>query len=336
MTQAKLYKIVNNQAHCQLCNHYCQIGNESFGACGVRYFKNNQLSALTYGRPTSLGIDPIEKKPLYHFLPGSLAYSLGTWGCNFHCHNCQNWQMSQTRQLLEDENIKYISPEQIIKQALKHNCQSIAYTYNEPTIFFEYALAIMELAHQAGLKNVWVSNGYMSPECRQQILPYLDAINIDLKFFNDELYLKICGAKLAPILENIKFFHAQGVRLELTTLLIPELIEQSQIKQIIKFIKNIDTNIPWHVSRFFPDISWQLADFQTTPLDLLKKTYETAKQAGLRYVYLGNYDDSQYNSTYCPNCQSLMIQRKGYDIKCFDNHGNCAKCKTNLNLIIKS
>lgn len=297
---------------------------------------DSKLYSLVYGRPVSLNIDPVEKKPLFHFLPGSFTFSLGTLGCNFRCANCQNWTISQP-EINETIllNNKIISPEKIVSEALKNNCQSISYTYNEPTVFAEYALDIMKLARKNGLKNIWVSNGYMSSDCLEQIMPYLDATNIDLKSFDNNFYLKNCGAKLESVLDNLKTLKQNKIHLEITTLIIPSLSDDlGMLKNLSSFIASeLGDDVPWHISRFFGDISWKLEKTQPTEISLLEKIYKIGQEQGLKYIYVGNVTDSKLENTYCPNCHELAIGRIGYNIKRFDNKGRCKKCKTDLNII---
>lgn len=316
MIEAKLYKkLKGKKIRCSLCNHRCLIPDGKNGVCGVRLSKDGRLYSLVYGRPISVNLDPIEKKPLYHFMPGTSTLSFGTFGCNLRCDWCQNWEISQfpkltvnSKQLTDND---YISPKTIIAEAKKLNCPSISYTYTEPTIFFEYALDTMKLAHQAGLKNIWVSNGYFSKKCFEEIEPYLDAINVDLKSFDDKIYLKYCGARLQPVLDNLERIaatkHLRGeskpktpprwtethlgggnkIHLEITTLLIPGINDdEKQLKQIAKFIASLDKNIPWHLSRFFP--CYKMTKVDPTPISTLKKAKSIGQKAGLKYVYLGN------------------------------------------------
>jgi len=338
---------------CELCCHFCRINNEGVGICGVRKNINGKLISLVYGHPAAMNIDPIEKKPLFHFLPGSSAFSLGTLGCNFRCDNCQNWEISQifssplTR---GDKGGLYsinktpsssplsggeLSPREIVDQALASGCRSIAYTYNEPTVFAEYALDIMKIAKKNNLKNVWVSNGYMSQICLEAILPYLDAANIDLKSMDEKFYIKNCGAKLQPILKNLIALRKAGVHLEITTLVIPKLSDDpAMLKQAAKFIAHeLGDEVPWHLSRFSPEVSWKLKTTPETDEEAIFRAYEIGKQAGLKYVYVGNVSGTDKENTYCPACGQLAIKRLGYDITRHDNNGRCAKCGKDLNIL---
>lgn len=337
MQEAQFYKKSTNLAVvCELCNHRCLIKNQALGICGVRKNLNGKLYSLAYGYPVAINIDPIEKKPLFHFQPGSSTFSLGTLGCNFKCGNCQNWGISQAIPLNPPlSRGKIIEPEEVIRQALKAKCQSIAYTYNEPTIFAEYALDIMKLAKQNNLKNVWVSNGYMSQSCLKAIIPYLDAINVDLKSMDENFYQKNCQAKLKPVLQNLIDIKKSGVHLEITTLIIPNLSDDlAMLKKLAKFIfKELGSDVPWHLSKFSPEISWKLKECAPTPEDAIFKAHELGKNAGLKYVYVGNIYSTDKENTYCPNCGQLAIKRLGYSITRYDKNGHCANCQADLQII---
>jgi pyruvate formate lyase activating enzyme len=282
---------------CEACSHFCLINPGKVGLCGVRQNFDGKLYSLVYGRAISLNIDPIEKKPIYHFLPGSRTLSLGTLGCNFSCYNCQNYEISQIYEekgnTAKYEGINWghnITPEEIVREALVNNCPSISYTYNEPSIFVEYALETMKLARAKGLKNIWVSNGYMSDLVLDEVVPFLDAINVDLKSFNNEFYKKYCGAELAPVLKNLKKLAQSDVSLEVTTLIIPGLTDDLEmLEDLIDFIKNdLGRDAPWHISAFSPYISWKLKDLSATPHDLIYKIKEMGIERGLKNVYVGN------------------------------------------------
>ncbi len=300
MKECLLYKkLAGNKVQCRACWRYCVIENNKRGKCGVRENKNGELFSLVYGQPCAINIDPIEKKPLYHFLPGTKTLSIATVGCNFLCAACQNWQISQVLKVPggRPRSVPRVlppgyscSPDEIIEMALKSNCPSISYTYTEPTVFLEYALDIMKLAKAKGLKNIWVSNGYFSPETFELIKDYLDAANIDLKGFTEEFYQKYCGAKLAPVLDNLKRLKGTSTWLEITTLVIPSLNDSPEtFEKIASFIKTeLDPETPWHISRFFGDVSWKLQHLPDTPLETLKTAYQIAKSAGLKNVYIGN------------------------------------------------
>lgn len=278
----------NNIVQCQACAHYCVIQENKTGICGVRKNIAGELQLLVYGKPVAVHVDPIEKKPLYHFLSGTKILSFGTFGCNFHCGFCQNWEMSQTtdHRLLTTDYDEW-PPEKLVEYAVKNKIPSIAYTYNEPAIFVEYAHDIMVLAKEKGLKNVFVSNGFESKETLEYIGPYLDAINIDLKSFSDDFYKKTCGGRLQPVLDTIKRVKEKGIWQEITTLIIPgENDKEEELKQIAGFIASVDKNIPWHLSRFHPD--YKMIDKDATSYESLVKAREIGIEAGLKNVYLGN------------------------------------------------
>ena len=310
MKKAMFYqKLDENKVRCDLCNHRCIISEGKRGLCKVRENKSGSLYSLVYGKIIESNIDPIEKKPLFHFYPGTKAYSIATMGCNFRCLHCQNWTISQLKngEIMGED----IIPETIIENAIANGCQSIAYTYTEPTIFYEYSYDIAKIAHQKGLKNIYVTNGYISDEALKKISPYLDSANIDLKSMNDSFYKKICGAKLQPVLNNIKLYYSLGIWIEITTLIIPGYNDSTnELKSIADFIKKIDASIPWHVTSFLP--AYKLTDAPPTPLETLRKAVEIGEKAGLEYVYQGNVSEGE--NTYCPNCGKLLIERKRFNM----------------------
>jgi len=285
MKECDLYKKERDKVRCLACAHKCLIEKDKVGICGVRKNINNKLYLLVYGKVASMNVDPIEKKPLYHFFPGSLAFSIGTVGCNFRCENCQNYDISQASK----QGIIFgreVSPKEIVEKAIKTKCKSIAYTYNEPAIFIEFVREISILAKKKKLKNIWVTNGYMSKEAFDYMNGYIDAMNIDLKFFDEKMHFKICGGKLQPVLETIKRAHKAGIHIELTTLIIPGLNDnEKDLEKIAKFIASVDKKIPWHISRFFP--MYKMLDKPITLIDALERAYKIGKKH-LEYVYIGN------------------------------------------------
>lgn len=337
MREAMLYEKIGKQTvKCHVCNHYCTIVDSQRGFCGVRENKDGKLYSLNYAKIIAQHIDPIEKKPLFHFLPGTFSYSISAIGCNFRCAQCQNWEISQAAKLYTNEIPgEKVSPKEIVAQAIKNNCPSISYTYTEPTVFIELALETMKIAKEKKIKNVWVSNGYMSHETIDFIAPYLDAINVDLKFFTEENYQKVCQAKLQPVLENLKEIRKRNIWLEITTLLIPKVTDKDkQIEKMANFIKKeLGDDVPWHISRFHPD--YQMIDKEITPDESLNQAYEIGKKFGLKYIYVGNVLNDQRENTYCPKCDELNIIREGYDIQRLDKNGKCPRCGESLNLILK-
>jgi pyruvate formate lyase activating enzyme len=280
-------KVEDGAVRCGLCYHRCVIRCGSRGLCEVRENRDGRLISLVYGHPAAKAVDPIEKKPLYHVLPGSRAYSIGTVGCNFRCLHCQNCSLSQAPADDDDRLPPWVPPETIVSQAKAHGCKSIAYTYNEPTIFFEYAYDIARLARDAGLKNLFVTNGYIMPEPLKTLAPVLDAANIDLKFFSDERYREVAGARLQPVLDTIRLYHALGIWIEITTLVIPGYNDDTtQLRGIAGFIAGIDPGIPWHVTAFHP--AYRLLDARPTSVQELVKAEVIGREAGLKHVHIGN------------------------------------------------
>ena len=331
MKEALLYrKSQDGSLHCYLCSHHCKIAEAKFGICGVRQNLDGVLYSHVYAKPIALHVDPIEKKPLYHFFPGSSSFSIATFGCNFRCSFCQNWDISQTRvsdgQALGNEEV---TAEAVVKAAIESGCQSVSYTYTEPTIFFEYALDIARLAKEKGLYNNFVTNGFMSKDCLETIKPFLDAANVDLKFFKDESYKNICAGRLQPVLDSIKLMHDLGIWVEVTTLVVPgENDSQEELENIAGFIAQVDRNIPWHISRFHPD--YQFNQHSATPTERLERAASLGKQAGLNYVYLGNVW-GEGNDTRCPHCKKLLIHRQAFGV--LENHikgGKCVFCKQEI------
>ena len=291
MKEVYLYKkLKDKRVQCQNCAHYCVIEQGKRGICGVRENIDGKLYALNYGKAIACNIDPIEKKPLYRFLPGTQSLSIATVGCNFRCANCQNWEISQAPKPKKEILGEDLSPKEIVKIAKENNLPSISYTYTSPSIFSEYALDTMKLAKKQGIKNVWVSNGFWSKELFEMISPFLDAANIDLKSFDDAFYQKYCGGRLQPVLDTLKRIKQEKIWLEVTTLVIPGLTDSKEMfENIANFIKNeLGAEVPWHISRFSGAISWKLQHLPNTPIETLKKAERIGKQSGLKYIYLGN------------------------------------------------
>jgi pyruvate formate lyase activating enzyme len=313
---------------CFLCNHHCIIADGKRGVCCVRENKKGTLYSLVYEKLISAHVDPIEKKPFFHFLPGSRAFSIATAGCNFRCLHCQNHEISQLPQDGKSIPGEKISAEEIVSLALKNNCASISYTYTEPTIFFEYAYDTAKLAQKKGLKNNFVTNGYMTAEALDMIAPYLDAANVDLKSFSEEFYKKICGARLKPVLENIAKMHELGIWVEVTTLIIPTLNDaKSELRKIAHFIRSVSPGIPWHVSAFYP--TYQMMDKPRTSPEIIRQARAIGLEEGLRYVYTGNIPGEEGENTVCYHCNNLLIRRWGYQIaEQRVTDGTCPHCGT--------
>jgi len=327
MKEAMFYKRENDKVECYLCAHNCIINNNNRGICKVRINKNGKLFSLVYNKAIAENIDPVEKKPLYHFLPGTYTYSLATVGCNFKCLNCQNYEISQFPELNNGYIYgKELTPEEIINKVKSNHLPSISFTYTEPTVYYEYAKDIGIFAKTNGIKNIFVSNGYMSKECADDLKNWLHGINIDLKSFSDDFYKKICKARLKPVLDNIERLKANGIWVEITTLIIPELnSSEKELKNIAKFIKSVDKNIPWHVSAFYP--TFKLTNSYPTPPELVIKAREIGLEEGLNYVYTGNIRDYTGQNTYCPECNEILIKRAGYFTEILNlNNDKCSNC----------
>lgn len=310
--EAMLFHVLENgDITCDLCHHRCHISPSHHGICGVRSHQDGQLQTEVYGEVIAAHIDPIEKKPLFHFLPGSQSFSVATIGCNFRCSFCQNWQISQSsKQKNADFGGRKMAPDEIVETAQQQGCRSISYTYTEPTVFFEYAFDTARLAAAAGLSNVFVSNGYMTPEALEVIRPYLHACNVDLKSFQDRFYRDICGARLAPVLETIRNMREAGIWLEVTTLILTgQNDSEEELTGIAEFIADVDPDIPWHISRFHPD--FLCLETEATPLSVLHRAYEIGKASGLHYIYIGNvWGEAEF--THCPGCGRTVIERSGF------------------------
>jgi pyruvate formate lyase activating enzyme len=327
MKEAVIWKKEGNAIRCSLCAHRCLIAEGSTGICQVRQNKKGKLYSLIYGRVAAAHVDPIEKKPLYHFRPSTLAYSIGTVGCNFSCSFCQNANISQfirDRGELWGQERK---PRDIVKAAKAEGCASIAYTYNEPTIFFEYAQDCALLAKSEGISNVFVSNGFMTPEAVKAAKPWLDAANIDLKSFNDSFYKHVCGGMLEPVLESLKALKKAGIWIEVTTLVIPkENDSDAELKQIADFVAGeLGKDVPWHISAFHPDYKMTATD--STPVKTLVKAHNIGCDAGLENIYIGNADTDIGRDTLCPKCGELLVKRQGYIV--LENRlrkGSCPSC----------
>jgi pyruvate formate lyase activating enzyme len=322
---------------CRLCAHLCVVHEGRKGVCLVRENVGGKLYTRVYGRIVSANVDPVEKKPLFHFFPGSSAFSIATTGCNYRCHWCQNWQISQAER--EEHTIagsQLATPEELVAAAVRAGCRSIAYTYTEPTIFFEYAYDTAELAHHAGIANVFVTNGYMTGEALETIKPFLNGANVDLKAFKDETYRKLVGARLQPVLDSLVRMKEAGIWVEVTTLVITDLNDSDQeLEQIATFVHDeLGPETPWHVSRYHPTYKYNAPP---TPVDRLARAWHIGQEIGLHYVFVGNVPSSLLprgvdgESTYCHNCHALLIKRWGYSIhQNRVRNGGCPDCGTTV------
>ncbi len=329
--EAQLYeKLDNKRVHCNLCAHGCTIKPDRRGICGVRENKDGILYTLVYGTLIAENIDPIEKKPFFHVYPGSLSYSIATVGCNFSCEFCQNYEISQMPRSTLMITGNDATPEEIVSRAKKSGSKTIAYTYTEPTVYFELAYDTAKVAQENGLKNVFVTNGFMTAAAIDMIAPFLAAANVDLKSFRDDFYKKQCGARLKPVLDSLEKMKEKGIWVEITTLLIPALNDSDEeLRDIAQFIAGLGKETPWHISRFHPQ--YKMNNVQVTPVASLHRAVEIGKQSGLKYVYSGNVPGDKGESTYCFNCQKLLIERYGFKIISVDLTGNkCSNCGTEL------
>ena len=321
----------DNKVRCNLCNFLCSISDGAMGHCGVRKNIDGTLYSLVYDKVCSAADDPIEKKPLFHFEPGSRTFSIATPGCNFRCDFCQNWQISQ-QALNGTIRGTAVSPQKIVEAAISSGCTSVAYTYTEPTIFMELAADTGRLARQSGLANVFVSNGYMTKEAIEYCGDFLDGINIDLKAFSDSYYQKFCKAKLQPVLDTIEHIAKEtDIWMEITTLLVPdENDSDDELKQLVDFICTAaGPYTPWHISRFYPQ--YQMDDKPPTPTDRLFGAMEIGKAAGLRHIYIGNLPGSNAESTFCHNCGNMLIERVGYRILANNIvRSSCPNCSSKI------
>ena len=311
-----------NSITCLLCKHYCTLKKDKHGICGVNFNHENKLFNSTYNHPSAINIDPIEKKPLYHFLPTSTSFSIGTVGCNFRCPFCQNYTISQTSKV--DKN-NILTPKDAVTLALKHGCKSISYTYNEPTIWYPYAKDIGILAKKAGLKNIFVSSGYESNEVLEDMRSWVDGVNIDLKSFSHNYYKKVLKTDLDGVLGSLIEFAKSDIWLEVTTLLIPDVNDSDEeIDKMAKFISTkLATDIPWHLSAFHP--TYKMQNTPTTPLQTLMRAKNIAKKHGIKFVYIGNIKND--NSTYCDKCETKLIERNSFNSKILDfRDGKCMAC----------
>ncbi len=313
---------------CDLCAHRCSILPDNSGVCKVRLNRGGELLTAVHNRLIAANPDPIEKKPLFHFLPGTVSYSIATLGCNFRCDFCQNWRISQYARNHEGMPGSFTTPAEVLRAARRSGAGSIAYTYTEPTIFFETCVEVGELAREAGLKNIFVTNGYLTPEAVKRAGSFLDAANVDLKGFDDSHYRKTCGATLKGVLEGIEALAAQGVWLEITTLVVPGYNDsETELKQVASHIAALNPSIPWHLSRFYPNYRMEKA--VPTPLATLERAWELGREAGLKYVYLGNVPGHASENTLCPNCGTIVIGRRGYCLAALGlRDGRCPECGT--------
>ncbi|MFX1562059.1 MAG: AmmeMemoRadiSam system radical SAM enzyme [Promethearchaeota archaeon] len=331
-------KIGNGKVQCGVCEHHCTIVPSKRGYCGARANIDGRLYVLTYGDISSISINPIEKKPFYHFHPGTRALTIGSWGCNAACPWCQNWDISKRHP--NPAHCEYLSPDQFVSEVQSNECQGTSFSFNEPTtVFFEYSLDVMPKAHAAGLYNTYVSNGYMTqPTLEQLAAAGLDAINIDIKGCREKV-LKYCRLDVEKVWRNAKFARNLGIWVEITTLVIPGMNDSSRcLSSIARRICNeLSSDVPWHVSAYFPQYQAEKYGLtKTTPLSTLERAYSIGRNAGLHYVYLGNVRSHPSENSYCKKCGELLIRRQGYDITFVHLNGKsrCTKCNEENPFII--
>jgi len=329
--EASFYrKLKDMVVQCMLCPRYCIISNGKRGKCGVRENKNGKLYSLVYARPCSINLDPIEKKPFYHFMPGKYSLSIATVGCNLHCKHCQNWEISQAKP--EDLSYTFISPKKVVDKAKEANADIISYTYTEPTVFYEYMIDIAKIAKKNNIKNTIVSNGFINPEPLKKLCRYIDGANIDLKSISDRFYREICDARLKPVLESLKILKENKIWIEITNLVIPTLNDSMrELKKLVLWIKeNLGKDVPLHFTAFYP--TYKLSHLPFTSVEVLKKARQLALKEGMLYVYTGNIRYAEGSSTYCHKCGKVIISRDSY-FNIIENNivsGKCKFCKSEI------
>ncbi|MGB3907950.1 MAG: AmmeMemoRadiSam system radical SAM enzyme [Methanomethylovorans sp.] len=325
--EAVLYdKLDGNKVRCRVCSHRCIVADGKKGFCRVRENRNGTYYTLIYNTVSSEAIDPIEKKPLFHFYPGTLAYSLGTLGCNFRCEHCQNWTISQIG--INEVSTVEITPEEAVQRALAAGARTIAWTYNEPTIWYEYTYDCARLAKEAGLATAYITNGYITKEALENISPYLDAFRVDIKAFTEDFYKKVASAKLSPVLESAKLARELGIHVEVVNLVIPQYNDScEEIRNLINWVyENLGADTPLHFTRFHPQ--YHMSDIISTPIHKLEEAYFTARKAGMKFVYIGNVPGHDHENTYCPVCRKLLIKRGMFSVVRYDitPEGTCPHC----------
>ena len=331
--EAMLYDKVEKALNCKICQRRCIISEGNRGFCTMRENDGGKLYTLNYAAASSVAVDPIEKKPLFHFYPGSTSFSLGTLGCNFRCRYCQNWTISQAD--LETVPTNDIPPERAVELAKEYGCRSISWTYNEPTMWFEYTLDSAKLAHKEDIKTVYVTNGYMSEEALELLAPHLDAANVDLKGMSDRFYSELCDARLQPVLDNIKRMQEAKIHMEITNLVIPGYNDSEEdLKALIKFmVDEVGVEVPLHFTMFFP--YYQMQEVPPTEIQTLEKAYKMAKEAGMKYVYVGNVPHTDGENTRCPECGELLIERDGFQIvdEKLEKTRKCPSCGAGIDIV---
>jgi len=334
MQEAMLYcACEGREVRCSLCSHRCRIPEGKRGLCRARENRAGKLYSLVYGRLVAAHVEFIEKKPLYHFLPGSRSYSIASPGCNFRCPWCQNWQLSRTDGYGDFEGLPCTEPARVVRRAVLERCESVCYTYTEPTVFMEYALDTARLARQEGLRNAFVTNGYQSPEAVAAMRGLIDAANVDLKSFSDEFYREYCGARLQPVLDTIRAMHQAGIHVEVTTLVVPgQNDSEPELRRTASFLAGISRDLPWHVTRFHPD--YQVTWIEPTPVETIRRAVQIGREAGLRFVYAGNLRLPEAKDTLCPACRHVVVRREGLGRTEVDLEGTrCPQCGAEMPIV---
>ncbi len=325
--EAMLYdKLEGNKVRCRVCNHRCIVADGKRGFCRVRENRNGTFYTLIYNTVSSEAVDPIEKKPLFHFYPGTLAYSLGTIGCNFRCTHCQNWNISQIE--IDEACTMDITPEEAVQRAIATGSRTITWTYNEPTIWYEYTYECARLAKEAGLATAYITNGYITAEALEHIAPYLDAFRVDIKAFTEEFYKRVASAKLGPVLTSAKLARKLGMHVEVVNLVIPDHNDSAEeIRNMVRWIyDNLGADTPLHFTRFHPQ--YRMSDISPTPMRKLEEAHRIATEEGMRFVYVGNVPGHEHENTYCPKCGTLLIKRNVFSLLKYSitAKGTCPKC----------
>ena len=331
MKEARFWKPEGDRIRCQLCPHSCGIAPLRRGICGVRENRDGRLYSMNYGKVSSANVDPVEKKPLFHFHPGSEVFSIGSLGCNFRCLHCQNYTISMAS--LGEFGTRDMTPEEVCDIALENRCQGIAFTYNEPTIWHEFAYDACKLAKERGLYTVYVSNGFIQQEPLREISTHLDAMNIDIKGFTQEFYKGVCRASLQPVLDATILAHSLGIHIELTYLIIPGKNDsEKEIREFAAWCSELDPRVPVHFSRFHPD--YKMTDAPPTPIRTMEMAKRVGEEEGLKFVYLGNVRIPHGEDTYCPKCGALLIQRDGFTVTSVEpRDGRCPHCGEGLYMV---
>jgi pyruvate formate lyase activating enzyme len=329
--EAKFWKKGGERLECFLCPHHCRIAPNKIGICGVRQNRNGRLYSLIYGRVSAMHVDPMEKKPLFHFHPGKPVLSLGSIGCNLRCLHCQNFSISQAK--VGSAHLNSLRPEEVAQLARENGCRDVAFTYNEPTIWHEFSYDAFRLCRGQGISTIYVTNGFIEEEPLRELAPYLSAMNIDVKGFREEFYHHTCKARLSPVLEATRLAHELGVHVELTYLIIPGKNDnEDEIREFCRWVAKLSSDIPVHFSRFHPD--YQMTDVPGTPISTMEMSLRLAKAEGLRFVYLGNVHTLDGENTKCPRCGSLVIRRSGYNVEILGlKNGSCSNCGEPLRII---